>query len=84
MLMHIKAHLAQFPEHVAVQLYFKNAFCTLDRQTCLEVVSGLLGIPSQLGFKASFQHVDQTGTPITSGGGRCILYLRWHSHKVTP
>ena len=41
--MHIKAHLAQFPEHVAVQLDFKNAFCTLHRQTCLEVVSRLLG-----------------------------------------
>ena len=43
MLMRIKAHLAQFPEHVAVQLDFKNAFCTLHRQTCLEVVSRLLG-----------------------------------------
>ena len=43
MLMHIKAHLARFPEHVAVQLDFKNAFCTLHRQTCLEVVSKLLG-----------------------------------------
>ena len=43
MLMHIKARLAQFPEHVAVQLDFKNAFCTLHRQTCLEVVSRLLG-----------------------------------------
>ena len=43
MIMHIKAHSAQFPEHVAVQLDFKNAFCTLHRQTCLEVVSGLLG-----------------------------------------
>ena len=43
MIMHIKAHLAQFPEHVAVQLDFKNAFCTLHRQTCLEVVSRLLG-----------------------------------------
>ena len=42
MIMHIKAHLAQFQEHVAVQLDFKNAFCTLHRQTCLEVVSGLL------------------------------------------
>ena len=38
MLMHIKAHLARFPEHVAVQLDFKNAFCTLHHQTCLEVV----------------------------------------------
>ena len=27
----------------AVQLDFKNAFCTLHRQTCLEVVSKLLG-----------------------------------------
>ena len=44
MLMHIKAHLAQFPEHVAVQLDFKNALCTLHRQTCLEVVSRLLGL----------------------------------------
>ena len=26
MIMHIKAHLAQFQEHVAVQLDFKNAF----------------------------------------------------------
>ena len=43
MIMHIKAHLARFQEHVAVQLDFKNAFCTLHRQTCLEVVSGLLG-----------------------------------------
>ena len=43
MIMHVKAHLAQFPEHVAVQLDFKNAFCTLHRQTCLEVVAALLG-----------------------------------------
>ena len=35
MIMHVKAHLARFPEHVAVQLDFKNAFCTLHRQTCL-------------------------------------------------
>ena len=48
MIMHVKAHLAQFPEHVAVQLDFKNAFCTLHRQTCLEVVAAAL---TQRGFK---------------------------------
>ena len=74
MIMHVKAHLAQFPEHVAVQLDFKNAFCTLHRQTCLEVVATLLG-SQPAWFQAVSNMLTRPHASITPGGRGSFLHL---------
>ena len=37
----LKAHLAENPTHVVARLDFKNAFGTIDRNTCMKVLREL-------------------------------------------
>ena len=83
MIMHIKAHLAQFQEHVAVQLDFKNAFCTLHRQTCLEVVSGLLGSQPPM-VSGDLQYANSTCAFAAPWGWRSDSPPMMEFPKVTP
>ena len=62
MLHHIQAHLRENPNHVIMQLDFRNAFGTLKREACIAQLAATLGgMPAWLGVTSHCPYATSSG-----------------------